>query len=321
MHNMQQQVVDTENQTFKRVRKACIPCRNAKVGCDNQRPCTRCAKHGFESTCIDAVRKKRKSKKARVAEDATIATPSFDFAGSVSSEGDNNSPQLDFSAPPMTPMSYLHTLLQDDLPIDAGQFNSNPTVEYPQLASVTLPPPNLPTSPPKPNFNPLQQQQYWASHGSSHVVQLPSYLNPSENQTDEAFAMWDMASNYVLLDCSPKFATLLGYSTPKDMILCHGLIRFFDIVHPKLLPVVFDTCRDANEKQINSFDRPCAWVKKDGKMLHVFVNISRNGSLLRTRVQHVFPEAPIMVDRIPQPNTQSNNTVLLATLDTEGNGK
>ncbi|EGG16979.1 transcriptional regulatory protein [Cavenderia fasciculata] len=43
--------------TKKRAKRACVNCRQSKVACDQQRPCTRCTKHGIEDKCHDVPRK------------------------------------------------------------------------------------------------------------------------------------------------------------------------------------------------------------------------------------------------------------------------
>eukprot|EP01133_Synstelium_polycarpum_P002090 gene2090-2380_t len=43
----------------RRVKKACLNCRNIKLACDHHRPCTRCVKSGAESKCIDVPRKSK----------------------------------------------------------------------------------------------------------------------------------------------------------------------------------------------------------------------------------------------------------------------
>lgn len=48
-----------------RVTKACINCRKAHACCSHERPCERCVKLGLESTCTDAVSKKRGPKRKK----------------------------------------------------------------------------------------------------------------------------------------------------------------------------------------------------------------------------------------------------------------
>lgn len=47
----------------KAVQRACQNCKNAHTCCEEQRPCSRCIKLGIESTCFDALPKKRGRKK------------------------------------------------------------------------------------------------------------------------------------------------------------------------------------------------------------------------------------------------------------------
>uniref|UniRef100_A0A7S2TQB9 Zn(2)-C6 fungal-type domain-containing protein n=1 Tax=Lotharella oceanica TaxID=641309 RepID=A0A7S2TQB9_9EUKA len=46
-----------------RVKTACTNCKLAKARCDNGRPCGRCVRRGCESTCVDAVPKRRGRKR------------------------------------------------------------------------------------------------------------------------------------------------------------------------------------------------------------------------------------------------------------------
>jgi len=39
----------------KRVKVACVPCRQQKMACESARPCSRCVRHGREDKCIDFV--------------------------------------------------------------------------------------------------------------------------------------------------------------------------------------------------------------------------------------------------------------------------
>ncbi|KAF2069931.1 hypothetical protein CYY_008750 [Polysphondylium violaceum] len=56
-----------EGPAKKRAKRACLNCRSSKVACDQQRPCTRCTKHGIEATCLDIPRKPKVcSKKPKV---------------------------------------------------------------------------------------------------------------------------------------------------------------------------------------------------------------------------------------------------------------
>ena len=41
----------------RKVAQACIHCKRSHVSCDEQRPCQRCIKKGWEATCVDAPRK------------------------------------------------------------------------------------------------------------------------------------------------------------------------------------------------------------------------------------------------------------------------
>jgi hypothetical protein len=53
----------TNEGSRSRVKTACTNCKLAKARCDNGRPCSRCVKRGCQSTCVDAVPKRRGRKR------------------------------------------------------------------------------------------------------------------------------------------------------------------------------------------------------------------------------------------------------------------
>lgn len=81
----------------------------------------RCSKHGFENSCVDAIRKKRTVKKPR-ADGATHDTAQPQAHSSSSSE-ETSPPQVPEITTPMTPVSFLSTLLQDDIPMDMAELS------------------------------------------------------------------------------------------------------------------------------------------------------------------------------------------------------
>eukprot|EP01133_Synstelium_polycarpum_P012600 gene12600-14786_t len=71
-------VIVVEPPVKKRAKRACLNCRSSKVACDQQRPCTRCTKHGIEETCLDIPRKpkvvgKRQKKDANSSPSSALA--------------------------------------------------------------------------------------------------------------------------------------------------------------------------------------------------------------------------------------------------------
>jgi len=308
---------------FKRVRKACIPCRNAKVGCDNKRPCSRCSKHGFENACVDAARKQRPTKKNKTdAFDDFIDAPSTSMSVNVGVSGGVG------SMVPSSPLSFLNSFLQDESFLgevpstltDSSEEPSPPSLLHsPSLASqssncvvVLKELDQIRDSIDRLNesiqiqqqqqqqqqvqLQQLQQRQSLIPHdqvylqieseSSTHLV--PAFLNPQAPPSDECFALWDLKEDYLLIDCTQKFADLLGYIEPKELVLCFGLPRFIDFIHPKFVPHVRVTCQDAQNKNITTFNRPCLLKKKDGMYVHVFINIRRANGILKTRVLQVL---------------------------------
>jgi len=53
----------TRSKKYTRVKKACVPCSQAHVSCDSERPCSRCIKRGTLQLCCDAPGEKRGRKK------------------------------------------------------------------------------------------------------------------------------------------------------------------------------------------------------------------------------------------------------------------
>jgi len=307
------------------VRKACIPCRNAKVGCDNQRPCSRCVKHGFENTCVDAVRKQRLTKKSRAE-----TNPAYELEKGTSSP-DTTSPDL---LVPPSPITFLSSLLQDDIPaFDIGSIQ-NSSIPSPSIGLLTS---ETSLSAPQQNLAPMllrelgqvrdsisnithmlhQQQQQLQAQNEQHQILhqyleprlnlrtgelyartdpaelneivLPSYLTHQVHATDDAFVIFDDASAPIV-DCSPRFAEILGYSSPRELLLGHGLVRLIDILNPKLIQSAIDTCRDAKIKNILSFERPSVFACKDGSSVRVYLSVKRANGYNTARIIHIFPD-------------------------------
>lgn len=66
--NKEEQKPNTQTKRRKQVKKACVSCRAAHARCDENRPCTRCIKHGMQDYCFDAKTKKRGRKAASIVE-------------------------------------------------------------------------------------------------------------------------------------------------------------------------------------------------------------------------------------------------------------
>eukprot|EP01088_Endostelium_zonatum_P009579 TRINITY_DN22843_c0_g1_i1.p1 TRINITY_DN22843_c0_g1~~TRINITY_DN22843_c0_g1_i1.p1 ORF type:complete len:396 (-),score=60.10 TRINITY_DN22843_c0_g1_i1:294-1481(-) len=150
----------------KQVKQACINCRSAHAGCEDQRPCSRCIRLGRQNSCQDAPRKKRScQRKPDLIIDQIPSEPS--------SSPDNNpfeatipSPTLKWEALPKKrvnlkqkhkksadkKMKFYTSVLQPVPPLP----ESNPTVRIPSPFNTEHPLPSYDNPPALPTMNSLQ---------------------------------------------------------------------------------------------------------------------------------------------------------------------
>ncbi|EFA83019.1 fungal Zn2-Cys6 binuclear cluster domain-containing protein [Heterostelium album PN500] len=188
---------------IKRVRRACLNCRNSKVACDQQRPCTRCVKQEIGHTCYDLPRKKREKKikqppngaSAIIANNSPGASPSDSANGGSFISIKSYSGNTPISSPNIGGMSL-------------NSSNNYPIYHPPTQASIS--PPKILISSQVPNNNFSSSPHSDISTPPNHGFRL--YNSSNKQYTEEATNMVPCSQPIDFLNSSTNSTQQQNYS-------------------------------------------------------------------------------------------------------------
>ncbi|ODQ58366.1 hypothetical protein WICANDRAFT_33428, partial [Wickerhamomyces anomalus NRRL Y-366-8] len=170
----------------KKTARACQHCHKAHMTCDESRPCKRCVARGWQETCVDAPRKKKKylmDVPDELEQQTTPNSYSMNISPSIESPAQNTASQLnDFAAD--LEYSILSDIIKQDYLSPSGMRHS-PSQSFTDQTQ----------SPPGPYPQQQQQQQ--------HNTYLDGFRN---NSTHNIYAKINKPFSY-----TPGFHALINY--------------------------------------------------------------------------------------------------------------